>query len=788
MAALRWLAVLACLPLAAQIEGPAADPLEQGYRSLREGDAGGAVDWFRRAVEGRPEDSVARRELGYAYLRIGEEGRAQQVFEQVLAGTPPDERTSLDLAYSYQRTGDRRRAETWFQVAAASKDPALRSAARAALAELKRGPPRDDTGAAKPLSLAYAALRARDYETAILRFQDAVKEAPQQASIRKELAYAYLKIGESKWARDMFEQAVRLAPDEDHTALELAFLLYETREQGRAFATFDRLRESPDPRVAQTATNIYQRIHQEWAGEIARWEKVIEQDPLNRSAQLELADLYLKHREPERAAERYLAAWVVPSDRPRDPILPKLAAAREAAGETEAANGAWLLASRSSETRIAEEAKDHLPDRYPYAREFRYALELNPRDTGLRRDLAYLWLEVGNSEEARTEFEILLDQDANDLLAAAQLAFLYLERNNEAAAVELLQRARNSSDEDVARRAKETLREINEAQARPHRELGEKSLQASYLKDARRELLRAYELNPDDDAVALKLGVVHNLLRQDREALRWFQRASTSADAAIAEQGRQSYDNLAGQFRRVTTTAWMFPFFSNRFKDAFQYAQIKTEFRVGELPVRPYLSLRFVGDARQQTGGTTPRFLSESSVIAGVGLRTPTYQGVTLWGEAGGAFNYLSRRPPDVPRAGPDYRGGVNWFRNWGPSLGSPHHGTFFESTFDGVYLSRFDDNVIGYLQMKPGYRFRKRGDLNAQVFWNLNLTVDANRAYWANYVEMGPGVRLRVPGVSPPMDFSVSVVRGVHLENAMNPWRPNYYDVRVGLWYSFTM
>jgi len=208
--------------------------------------------------------------------------------------------------------------------------------------------------------------------------------------------------------------------------------------------------------------------------------------------------------------------------------------------------------------------------------------------------------------------------------------------------------------------------------------------------------------------------------------------------------------------------------------------------------VRPYVSLRFVGDARQQSSGRqsggAPQFLSESSVIAGVGLRTPTYQGVTLWGEAGGAFNYLSRRPPDVPRAGPDYRGGVNWFRNWVPSLASPRHGTFFESTFDGVYLSRFDDNVIGYLQMKPGYRLRKRSDLNAQVFWNLNLTFDANRAYWANYVETGPGVRLRVPGVSPPMDLSISVVRGVHLENVLNPRRQNYYDLRVGLWYSFAV
>ena len=43
-----------------------------------------------------------------------------------------------------------------------------------------------------------------------------------------------------------------------------------------------------------------------------------------------------------------------------------------------------------------------------------------------------------------------MERNPDDLLATAQLAFLYLERGNEAAAVELLERARNSADEDVA--------------------------------------------------------------------------------------------------------------------------------------------------------------------------------------------------------------------------------------------------------------------------------------------------------------------------------------------------
>jgi tetratricopeptide (TPR) repeat protein len=486
--------------------------------------------------------------------------------------------------------------------------------------------------------------------------------------------------------------------------------------------------------------------------------------------------------------DHYLAAWLVPSEDLRDEILPSLARARAASGDAEGAAGAWLLASRSKEIRIAEGAKEHLPKRYPWASEFRRALELNPRDTELRRDLAYLQLQVGNAEEARKEFEIIVQQNPNDLLSAAQLAYLYLDRNHPAEAASLLERARKSTDKDVSRRAEETLRQTQEVEAQPHRDLGESSLQRSYLKDAQREFLRAYEINPRDFDAALKLGVIANLMRQDREAMRWFLIAAGSPEPEIAQQARQSYGNLAPHFQRFTTTLWAFPFFSTRHHDVFQYSQLKTEIRLGDLPVRPYVSLRFIGDLKQRTNEEAPQFLSESSLIAGLGLRTPTVHGITLWGEAGEAISYAGRRAPGVPRAGPDYRGGLNWFHAGGAFLGSGGQGAFYETNIDTVYVSRFQDDVIAYWQLRPGYQLRNRGPFQTQVYWNFNVTADRNRAYWANFVEFGPGVRFRLAGGVRPLDFSINALRGVHLVNEGNPRRPNYYDLRIGLWYSMAM
>ena len=69
----------------------------------------------------------------------------------------------------------------------------------------------------------------------------------------------------------------------------------------------------------------------------------------------------------------------------------------------------------------------------------------------------------------------------------------------------------------------------------------------------------------------------------------------------------------------------------------------------------------------------------------------------------------------------------------------------------------------------------------------NWNLVADTSREYWANTWETGPGIRIRVPGVRPPMNFSLDFVRGVHLSNRGNTRRPNYFDVRAELWYSFS-
>ncbi len=319
------------------------------------------------------------------------------------------------------------------------------------------------------------------------------------------------------------------------------------------------------------------------------------------------------------------------------------------------------------------------------------------------------------------------------------------------------------------------------------RQLAEKSLEKGYLKDAAKYLQAAHENDPLDFDVMLKLGWTYNNLKDDVEALRWFDLASRSPDPSIAEEASRAYRNLKPGVERLRTTVWVFPVFSTRWHDVFGYAQAKTELRIERWFIHPVCaSIRLIGDTTggvQLAGNIGPQYLSERSVILGIGAATPPWHGATGWFEAGESFRY------DSGHVGPDYRGGLAYSKGFGNLLVGGKHGAFAETNDDGLFVSRFSNDTLLYSQNRTGYTWRETeaaGGFHAQIFWNWNATVDALGQYWANYVETGPGLRFRFQAI-PSLLFSVNALRGAYLINQGNPRGPNFNDVRVGIWYAFT-
>ena len=634
------------------------------------------------------------------------------------------------------------------------------------------------------LEAAYRALRANQYDEAVRGFQQAIAAAPDRASIRKDLAYTLLKIGENEAARDRFAEAMSLDPSDAQAALEYAFLCHETKRRAEARRVFDRLRQSGN----STAEQAFQNIDQPLAEGIARWKQALELSPVNFSAHEELARLAEERDELALAAEHYEKAWRLrPAERS---LLLDLGRVWKRLGRAEDASFALLAASRGAQPRVAETARELLPPRYPYVYEFERALDLDSTNADLRRELAYLLLQMGQKQPAERQFAIVHQQAPDDLLSAAQLGFLRLGRRDLPGAQPLLDQVLKGGDEELADRVRAALKMPETLQHRPESEptndaklLAEKSLKAGYLKDAVKYLTIAHEFDPVDFSVMLKLAWAYNNLHQDNQAINWFNLARKAPDPAVAAEADRAWRNLHPNFARFRTTAWVFPFYSTRWKDAFGYAQVKTEMKLGGLPVRVYVSMRFVGDVRGAAGPVAgnpqPQYLSEDSVIFGVGASTAAWHGISGWMEAGEAVKYVGNRK-DVGTAIPDYRGGLAYARGFGHLLGS-EGGFFAENNSDAVFISRFQKDFIVYAQNRTGYTLAPR----AQIYWNWNASVDRLRQYWANAVETGPGVRFRVVGM--PMLFSVDLLRGVYTVNEGNPRRPNYFDLRAGFWYAIT-
>jgi Tfp pilus assembly protein PilF len=638
------------------------------------------------------------------------------------------------------------------------------------------------------LERAYDALRERAYEPAIADFLKAIEAAPKRASIRKDLAYTYLKVGENILARDQFGEAMAIDPGDTQVAMEYAFLCYETKEQAQARRIFDRIRKTGNA----TAEQAFQNIDAPLAAGIERWKGAIAMGADNFSAHFELATLAEQRDELALAAEHYERAWRLLPD--RRSVLVDLGRVLKAAGEGERANAALLAASRGGETRAAEMARELLPERYPYVPEFQRALELDPKNVELRRELGFLLLQMDRPGDAEREFRALAEPPPGDLLSVAQLGFLLYSRGDRSEATPLFQRVLNSNDEDLSNRVREVLhlpvkiiasapQVSGQESSGDAKTMAERSLQAGYMKDALRYFEMAHEADPGDYSVMLKLGWANNILHRDAQAFHWFDLARRSPEPKIALEAGHARNSLRPSLELFRTTAWFYPLFSTRWHDQFGYAQVKTELW-SRLLVKPYVSVRFVGDTRQTIGtstvGAAPQYLSENSFILAAGLRTDAWHGVTGWFEAGPAMSYLSGHML------PDYRGGISAARGTGKTLGSESPGAFADTTLDAIFVSRFGNNSLVYSQSRFGYTLGPR-PLRVQVYCNANVTVDAQRQYWANFLETGPGIRFRAAAMPAGMFVTVNLLRGAYLVNEGNPRGPNFFDLRMGVWYAFT-
>ena len=601
------------------------------------------------------------------------------------------------------------------------------------LAALLLAAPQGD--AYQVLNRAYEQLRLKQYDDAVAGFRRTLELDPSLLPVFKDLGYTLQKMGETEQAVEAFEAFHKAVPGDYQTIMELAYLYAQVQKEGRALEFFRRAMNSPDPSQAALAREGFDNVERPILAEIQRWSGAIREDAANFDARESLAEAYARHGDAALAIEQY--AWLRKNAPSRYRHLITLAELHGKLGATHAgfARAYALLAMRAPDPRVAAQGRALFGDRYPYGPEFETALELEPWQSEIRKEVAYLYLQMEMRDRATAHLERL-----NDPQSVAQLAIL-----------------KPAPPTDSAQR---------------HKELGYASIAKSFLDDAVREFKEVHRLDPSDNQAVLQLGYLYNMLKQDPVAIGWFKLARASLDKKVAGQAKQALHNLEKPL--FTTTIWALPLVSSRFATAFGYGQIKNELNIAGLRVRPYLSVRFEGDSRTRTGGANPEVLSADGGVAAVGAIARVTNHMWAWGEAGNALSSVS-----AP-SHPDYRGGLAFAQVWGAGLFSDATGRFLDTTFDAVYFSRLNHDDIAYGQTKTGYQLPAWRGLHHQVFLAANVVTDRNRDVYNNFVEFGPAYRFGFKRF-PHMYAYVAWLHGIYTL----PGRENYNDLRLVIWWA---
>jgi tetratricopeptide (TPR) repeat protein len=566
------------------------------------------------------------------------------------------------------------------------------------------------------------------------------------AAADADRGYEALRAGQYDAAVAAFERALEADPSLRHVRKDLAYTLLRRGDRETARDHFDRLRrEDPadETSALEYAFLCYETRRVQEARRVFHMLRLAaKQDSVRRTAEEAFQNV-------DRPLKEGIERW------------------------TEAVRRAPQQWSAHEELASLAEMRDELA---LAAEHYELAWKLRPQKHELLLHMARVWRELGQEERARSALATAWRRGSTRVAETAR---------------EMMQGQPPPADAAVlAAPAPVETNEIVAAAPLSALEMGERSLEGSYLNDAYHYFRRAVGEEPDNTRAQYLLAVAANLLQKDEEALRWFARARRASDAEIAEKARQGYLALQPKFSRFVAEAWAIPFYSSRWQGVFAYGQVKGQWRRTGLPVSPYVSLRLVGDTaggRQAAKALLPLYLSEKSVIAAAGTSRVLHPTTFAWFEAGRSFAYGEQRFYEE-RTRWDARGGISLLKGWGRLAGGREAGLFHELNLDGVYASRFRHDLLVYAQNRTGYTFAPTlGGTQVQIYAVWNATADRRGEYWGNFAEAGMGVRVHSPSLPEGMSWRAEFVRGAHLSNESNPWGPNYWDFRTGIWYART-
>jgi hypothetical protein len=181
-------------------------------------------------------------------------------------------------------------------------------------------------------------------------------------------------------------------------------------------------------------------------------------------------------------------------------------------------------------------------------------------------------------------------------------------------------------------------------------------------------------------------------------------------------------------------------------QDTFYSADFTKPFGA-PLAVRPFGELLLQRDSRT-VGGVLPQTLNDNYGLASVGIQYANASGLRMFGQVGSSFAFGPQTPSTATTKHFDYRGGVEYYRDWSDLPGAGHRvvGSFYG---DFIYYNRYQ-NALLYFEAERGREF---GPVKRpiQVFARLSGSQDTRRYYYNELVALTGGVRYLPMGRSGP-------------------------------------
>jgi tetratricopeptide (TPR) repeat protein len=427
---------------------------------------------------------------------------------------------------------------------------------------------------------------------------------------------------------------------------------------------------------------------------------------------------------------------------------------------------------------------------YPAAiQEFQKALAQDPSNFRWREDLAYAELAAGSLSDARKEFEAVYREQPGKLTIALQLGYVCERLNQEQDAEKYFEAATRSADAGITRVAKSALQSLRASRQQSLKQKAYDSLARNRPEEAISLFEQAHQADASDAATTLQLGYLYQATGDMAKAKEMFEAECSNQDPKVALQATSALAEVNRESRWWFGTAYGAPFYQSRFSNEINSFDAKIGLRPSPY-LQPYIGLRLTRDTRSDTGNL-PEIFSDNSAVFSVGVQSPILgHGTNIYAEAGTALSLLSH--PTTGRAVPDYRVGLTWFQPWGVSMAqvsqvSPHGFSPTGNAYGDVgFYSRYNENVIGYFQVREGVNLPTARVLPIQALAAVDLVKDSNGNFYNNVAEVGPEVRIAPFRQLPDLQLRATYLRGFYtVHEVTNPYRPRYGDFRLFLVWS---